>query len=348
MVAVPVAIEDVARRAGVSVSTVSRALREVHGVSPSTRVRVRAIAEELGYVLSPIGSRLATGRTATIAVVLPNAAKWFFGQVIGGAGAVFRRAGFDVLLYELGDAEGRRRFFSRQSLAGRADAVLVLSLGLSDDELESLRQQGLPVVLLGTAHPGFGSVLVDDRQAAQLAVRHLLNLGHQRLALIGIDDRSESTMDCPPPLQRLLGFREALRDAGLESAPELEQFAENSTAGGASAMAALLSASRLPTAVFVGSDEMAFGALRTLRRAGLSVPGDISVVGFDNHELSEVLDVTTVDQSVRLQGETAGKLLLDALANPAADPGRVVIPTRLVIRTSTAPPRHQTTAQQTP
>ncbi|MBT2547208.1 LacI family DNA-binding transcriptional regulator [Arthrobacter sp. ISL-65] len=332
-------IEEVAERAGVAVSTVSRALRDVPGVSLATRQRIKDIAAEVGYLASPNAARLATGVTGTVAVVVPDAAKWFFGQVISGAGAVLRASGRDVLLYELGDAEGRRRFFEGKTLRGRADAVLVLSLRLSTEETQSLRTLGLPVVLLGQGSEVFGSVRVDDRAAARSAVRHLLNLGHRRIGLIGIDDADEVTTGSTPPLSRLAGYRQSLLAAGIPLEEDLEQFGTNSVSGGELAMTRLLSAPALPTAVFVGSDEMAFGALGVLRTAGMTVPRDISVIGFDNHDLSQVMDLTTIDQNIRGQGEAAAELLLETLSTAlgTAPPDRI-IDTRLVLRRSTAPP----------
>lgn len=332
-------IEEVAKRAGVSVSSVSRALRDVPGVSASTRLRVRAAADELGYVISASGSRLATGRTGTLAVVVPTAAKWFFGQVIAGAGSVIRAAGHDVLLFELGDAEGRERFFAEQRLRGRADGVIILSLGLTDAEEQMLRRLEIPVVLLGNTVQGFGSVLVDNLAASATAVQHLMNLGHEQIGFIGIDDHANVTAGSKVLRDRAAGYEKALQGAGLPVVPELRQSGEISVSGGRAAMVRLLSARVMPTAVFIGSDEMAFGALSVIRAAGLAVPDDLSVVGFDNHELADVLDLSTIDQGVRAQGETAARALLEALENPGTSPANLVLPTQLVLRASTAPPR---------
>lgn len=336
-----VRIEVVAERAGVAASTVSRALRGLPGVSVATRERIAEIAAEVGYVASPAASRLASGVTGTVAVIVPDATKWFFGQVIAGAGAVLRAAGQDVLLFELGDGEGRRRFFGEQRLRGRADAVLVLSLRLNGDETRILRELDVPVVVLGRRSEFFGSVCVDDRAAARTAVRHLINLGHRHIGMIGIDDGGDVTSGSLAPPSRVAGYRQCLAAAGIARDDGLEHFEVNSVAGGAAAMTRLLSAPVLPTAVFVASDEMAFGALGVVRAAGLEIPRDISVVGFDNHDLSPVLELTTIDQDVQGQGKTAAGLLLDALhSRPAgwpALPARTV-DTRLVLRRSSAPP----------
>lgn len=334
-------IEEVADRAGVAPSTVSRALRDLPGVSPATRQRIKDIVLEVGYVASPSASRLASGVMGTVAVIVPDATKWFFGQVVAGAGATLRSAGRDVLLYELGDEDGRRRFFTEQRLRGRADAVLVLSLRLTDAETRVLRDLEVPVVLLGRRSEYFGSVHVDDRAAARTAVRHLIALGHRRIGLIGINDDAEVTTGSMAPPSRMAGYRQSLLAAGIAVEDGLQEFDVNSVSGGAAAMTRLLSAAAPPTAVFVASDEMAFGALGVVREAGMNVPADVSFVGFDNHDLSEVLGLTTIDQNVRGQGQAAAELLLAALpadSSAGAAPAERLITTRLVLRRSSAPP----------
>jgi len=331
-----ISVESVAERAGVSVSTVSRALRSVPGVSSKTRKRVQEAADELGYSASPAASRLATGRTMTVAIVVPVLAKWFFGKTIAAATHELRDAGYDVLLYELATPEQRGRFFDAPRLRGRSDGVIIMALQPGKEELESLASQGQAVALLGAEGHGIGSVSVDNVGAGRDAVRHLLNLGHERIAFIGIRDEEGSNLGGVPPLQRLIGYREALVEAGLSQEDILEQFDENSVAGGAAAMSRLLVAARAPTAAFVASDEMAFGALMVLRRVGLDVPRDFSVLGFDNHELCEVVGLTTMDHDVAEQGQEAARLLLDAM--DGGQPQAVSRPARLVIRESTALP----------
>lgn len=322
--------------AGVSVSTVSRALRSVPGVSAATRKRVQNAARELGYSASPAASRLATGRTHAVGIVVPVLAKWFFGKTVGEAAKTLREAGFDVLLYELATLEQRERFFGGSHLHGRTDGVIIMALQPTKDELESLTSRGQAVALLGAEAQGVGSVSVDDVGAGRAAVRHLLNIGHERIAFIGIRDEEGSNLGGVPPLQRLVGYRDALAEAGLPRDSNLEQFDENNVAGGAAAMSRLLVAEQVPTAAFVASDEMAFGVLKVLRKAGLDVPRDFSVLGFDNHELCDVVGLTTMDHEVAEQGQDAARILLDVLHG--RPPAALVRPARLIVRETTAPP----------
>lgn len=332
-------VDDVAQRAGVSVSTVSRALRDLPGVASHTRERVQRIALELGYTISPSASRLATGKTCSVGVVVPLMHRWFFSQVIAGVAGVLREAGFDLLLFEVGDLEGRNRFFERRTPRGRVDAILVIDLPLAEHEIAALRSLEVPVATLGTRVEGFHSVGIDNTAAATVAVRHLINLGHDRIGLISQENTARAPM--PFPENRDRGYRGALAEHGIAYDADLEHRAPFGIDGGAEAMTQLLSVAHPPTAVFVEFDEMAFGAWRALRRAGLRVPDDVSLIGFDDHEMSELLGLTTIRQPVREQGCQAALLLLDALESAAdSEPSEITMPTKLVIRQSTAPPRN--------
>ncbi|MDQ4503526.1 LacI family DNA-binding transcriptional regulator [Sinomonas sp. ASV322] len=332
-----VSVLTVADRAGVSVSTVSRALRGVPGISAVTRKRVQEAADELGYVVSPSASRLATGRTRTIAVVVPLLSKWFFAEVIAAAGRVLSREGYDVLLTELSTPELRAEFFGSPRLHGRSDGALVVALQLTPEELATLGAQGQAVALVGSERAGASSVRVEDRIGGLAATRHLLNLGHERIAFLGIQESPGSPLGGVPPAERLLGYRDALAEAGLPADPALELGVENTVDDGVAAMASLLTMADPPTAVVAASDELAFGALSTLRGAGLDVPADFSVVGYDNHEFARVVGLTTIDHSVADQGRLAAEALVASLAGQPAAVGR--IEPRLVVRGSTAPPR---------
>ncbi|MHB1613879.1 MAG: LacI family DNA-binding transcriptional regulator [Actinomycetes bacterium] len=337
----PSSITDVARRAGVSIATVSRSLRGLPNVSPVTRTRVLRAAAELDYVVSPAASRLASRRTGTIGVVVPFARRWFFSQVLGAVAAVLREAGMDLLLYDLADRVGREEFFDRLPLRRRVDGVLVISLGLTSAEAKVLRELGVPAAIVGVRTPWLPCVRIDDVEGSAKAVRHLVNLGHQRIGMLssGLEDPTRSGT----PTDRRTGYRKALREAGLAHDPTLEHLGAWGPDGGAEAMADLLALPDPPTAVFAESDEMAVGAMRTLRRAGLRVPDDVSVVGFDDHEIAGLVDLTTVRQPVAEQGEHAAILLLDAVANgPSEVPSEIVLPTRLIVRSSSTPPRIRT------
>lgn len=328
-------IEDVARLAGVSIATVSRALRGLPDVATATRDRVLAAAEKLDYVASPFAARLASGRTATVGVVVPFVDRWFFAVVIDTVERALRLAGYDLLLYNLGDEQGRTTFFASMPMRKRVDALIVVSLVLSEEEFDALASMDIPVALLGLVREGTISIRIDDARGARLAVDHLLSLGHRRIGLIGGD--TEDPMRFTPPLHRRTGYRTALREAGVERDPELEVLGYFTADGGTEATARLLGASQRPTAIFAESDEMAFGALRAIRCARLRVPEDVAVIGFDDHQMAELMDLSTVRQRPADQAREVTDGLLAVLADPNAPPRDLIVDTELVVRGSTDP-----------
>lgn len=335
-------IVDVAALAGVSPSTVSRSLSDQGKVSARTRERVMDAARTLSYVPSPYAAGLASGRTRTIAVVVPFVTRWFFASVVSGVTEVLERAGYDVLLYHLGSAADRDRFFDRMPLARRVDGVLSLSMPLTEEHTLALRALDIPILTVGSRMSGLPSVRIDEVAVAEQAVNHLLHLGHQRIAFLGgiCDDPKFGFVSSA---DRLLGYRQALATAGIQPDPALEAFGRYGVDGGAAAMARLMSEAQRPTAVFAEYDELAIGALWSLRRAGLVVPQDISVVGIDDHEMAKVLDLTTVGQDAAGQGALGAKMLVQTLnasrdVPPDNPPADMVLPTELILRGSTAPP----------
>jgi DNA-binding LacI/PurR family transcriptional regulator len=324
---------DVARHAGVSIATVSRALRDA-AVAPATRERVLRSARELEYVTSPAGSGLSSGRTKTVALVVPFAARWFFSEVIVGAETALREAGLDMLLYNIGRTD-RERFFATLPLRRRVDAAIVVASSLTPDQQHQLRSLGIPLSLLGSRIEGFPSVRIDDEHAAATAGRHLVGLGHRRVAMICGDP--SNPVGTATTARRRAGFTTAIEAAGICGPEVVEE--EWGITGGGRAMGRILGQADLPTAIFAESDEMAFGAMHTLRRAGIGVPDRISVVGVDDHELAMALELTTVAQPVKEQGAAAARALLHQLTDsiPPSNYDRV-LPTRLVVRRSSAPP----------
>jgi DNA-binding LacI/PurR family transcriptional regulator len=332
-------IKDVAREVEMSTATVSRALRGLPGVSDSTRALVSDAARRLGYVPSPTAASLASGRTRTVAVVVPHVTRWFFACVVQGAEEVLRDREYDLLLYNLaGEAAARHRVFETNLLDKRVDAVLVLSLAPTPDELARLQRLALPVTFVGADVPGWATVRIDDERAARTATQHLIDLGHRRIAYVG----GPGGLDFTAPIARLAGYRATITEAGLDHDARLELDGGFTIAGGVEAGRAALDRPDPPTAIFAASDEMAIGVMRGVRELGLRVPEDVSVVGIDDHELADFFGLTTVAQPVLEQGRVAARLVLDALDAEATDhrfrPRQVVLDTRLRVRSTTGPP----------
>jgi LacI family repressor for deo operon, udp, cdd, tsx, nupC, and nupG len=334
-------IKDVARELGMSTATVSRALRGLPRVSPETRERVLEVANRMGYVASPHAASLASGQTHAIGVVVPNVTRWFFGSVVHGAEELLRQEGYDLLLYTVtGEPSARQRLFGSYLLSKRVDAVMVLALRPTPEEIASLDRTGSPTVVVGGAVPGWSSVRIDDLETAATAVRHLLELGHTRIAhLGGVPDPEHAGLDFSTPGDRLRGYRMTMEEAGLPIEPHWEVTGDFTAHGGLAACRQLLSSGPPPTAIFAGSDEMAIGASHAVREAGLRVPDDISIIGIDNHELSEYFDLSTMAQPAPELGSLGARMLLDALQSESPTrPVETIVPTQLIARGTTAPP----------
>jgi DNA-binding LacI/PurR family transcriptional regulator len=330
-------IHDVARAAGVSTATVSRALRGLDRVSPETRARVVAAAAELKYVASPHAASLKSGKTSVIAVVVPFLTRWFFAQLMDGAESVLRTHGYHLLLFTIGHGEQRTQVLDEQLLGKRVDGLLVLNADLDPAEVALLRGLQLPLVTVGLDLPGADRVGIDDESAADAAMTHLLELGHTCVAYIGGDPAEDIHM--ATAIDRLAGVRAALDRRGVAVSPSYFKHGDWTVRGGVAVADELLDLPRPPTAVLAASDEMAIGVLYAARRRGVAVPGELSVMGIDDHEMSFTHDLSTVRQQVPEQGMEAAELLLDALSGRGRSRRRqVILPTELVQRGSTAAP----------
>lgn len=333
----PVNMADLAKTAGVSIASVSRALSDAPGVSDKTRRRIRDLCAELGYTVSPDASRLKRGTTERVAVVVRHLDFWFYSSMLQGIMSTLRSAELDVLLYQVATEQERHRFFEELPARRQVDALIVVAFPISDEEMRRLELMDVAVVIAGGALGDYPHVRIDDVVAARQAVNHLILAGHERIAMLNAD--SDWTLAYAPPADRRRGFAAAMSDAGFPADPELMVEVPWGTTGGADGMDRLLSIDPPPTAVFAFSDEVAIGALRSLRRAAVPVPAGMSVVGIDDHPMAELNDLTTVRQPVQEQGARAGQLVLDLLDGKPIASLHITLPTNLMIRGTTAPPR---------
>jgi LacI family repressor for deo operon, udp, cdd, tsx, nupC, and nupG len=345
-----VTINDVARKAGVNKGTVSRALRGMEGVGEETRKRILAAAQDLDYSASELGTALATGSTRTVGIVLPSLRSWYFSEVASGATEVLSGARFRVELINLDidsdflqiDSEQFARLFRLLGAGRSRDALLFAgTTSIPDgDEGKAL----VPVAAHGGPLITAPGVLVDHREGGRLAAQHLTGLGHTSLAMV--DGRMAGKADVSIWELRAAGFLTGIAQAGLNPASVLQiRPGDCHTDQGEQVGRQLLESSDpLPGAVFCQSDELAFGLIASLRRAGVQCPRDISVAGFDDHPMSHLWDLTTVSQHAHAQGVRAARALLDILGVTTANDAEHALRTdrlqvELIIRDSTAPPR---------
>jgi DNA-binding LacI/PurR family transcriptional regulator len=334
----PVRIEDVARAAGVSTATVSRALRGLPSVSLETQQTVRQAAADLGYVVSRTASSLASGRTLTVGVVTPYVSRWYYATVIEAVERELRAVGYDALLVAVAeDAAGSDESFRPEVLRGRVDGLVILTAPLTGREIEQVRRLAVPMALVGASAPGTMSVRVDDLSIGRCATEHLIGLGHRKIAYIGGDP--ENHRNFAAPLDRRAGWLSALRAAKFKPPPAYAEISDFTGATGRTATERLLALPDPPTAIFAASDDISFGVLAAAPAAGLDVPRQLSVIGVDDHDLSEVVGLTTIAQPVAEQGRLAAQVVLAVISGDVSRRHEdVLMDTALILRRTTGVP----------
>ncbi len=338
------AIGDVARLAGVSKSTASRALSGRGYVSDATRERVVQAAADLGFVVSSAAASLVTGQTRNVGVVIPFINRWFFAEVLDGLESALISSGYYLTLYRLSeDAEQRRRIFDYFLVRKRVDAVIAVGIELTAHEVGQLRSLGKPIVGLGGPTDGIPTINIDDVETTRLATELLINLGHRNIMHLGGDLQEQ--MDFRVHDQRLTGFRRAMDDAGLSGRDDFLAVPFSIQGGYAGALQVLADPRRCPTAIVAGCDEVAVGVIIAARQLGINIPSQLSVVGIDGHTLAPMFELTTFEQFPARQGSRSVEIILEQLESndsetPHASKPREMIPVNLVVRSSTsAPPR---------
>jgi DNA-binding LacI/PurR family transcriptional regulator len=340
-------IADVAREAGVSKTAVSFAFNSPDRLAPETATRIREVADQLGYTPHPVARMLTQRQTMTLGVLTPQAlsvifSNPFFGAFSEGVALAAEEHGYG--LHFISPLHG-----SLARAMGRATVDGVVAIGLSDahPEVEQIRRAGVPIVLVdSTALPELGSVEVDDVGGARAAAEHILGLGHRDVLIIGVEPPAPGEPDHDGVTgRRLRGYREAFDLAGIEIPDERVMVGPASIDGGIAILDRAWEDGLRPTAVLAMSDAMAVGAMRALRDLRLDVPGDVSVVGFDDIDLAPHVDppLTTVHQPIRRKGEEAVRLLLSVVQRrDPAEPVHRLLETRLIVRASTGPlPSHR-------
>jgi LacI family repressor for deo operon, udp, cdd, tsx, nupC, and nupG len=329
----------VARLAEVSTATVSRALATPQRVSAEARARVLDAIAKTGYVPNPAARSLRSQKTFMVLVVLPDLANTFFSKILRGIEETLFEAGYGMIISDLDGSPGKEAHFAAFTAAGRVDGAILLNghlFGQSRDGKGVAAKLSIPLVALCEAIPGadIPQIEIDNRDAARRMTQHLASLGHKRIAYVS--GPAGNVLE----RERFQGYRDGLRSAGLAFDPELVFPGDFTLEAGVKAGQGLVSRNGRPTAVFCTSDEMAIGVVRALRSAGLRVPEDISVAGFDDIEFAAAAlpALTTIHQPRRELGQTAATVLMDLLqGRPTLK--RIRLKTELVIRDSVTAPR---------
>ncbi|WP_374315228.1 LacI family DNA-binding transcriptional regulator [Aquabacterium sp.] len=330
-------IKDVAARAGVSFTTVSHVLNGTRRVSDEARARVERAVAEMGYAPSAVARALKTSETFIFGVLVPNITNPFFAELTRGIEDRCRQTDYSVFLCNSDDEPDTQSRYLQTLLERRVDGLLLAAAaGEADVLVKRLATTRVPTVVVERRIPGLATdlVRVDHDAGARLAVAHLVSLGHQAIACLSGPSRFEVARE------RTAGWVAGLREAGLDIKPEWMLEGDYSSSAGYDMTRSLLEKGEV-TAILAGNDLMAFGALRAAAEMGVSVPQQLSVLGFDGIDMGQYVypALTSVGYPIRELGETAASVLLERLANPAGETREVVLPPQLVMRASTGPVR---------
>jgi len=331
-------IRDVAEKAGVGLGTVSRVLNDSPLVSESTRQRVLQAISDLNYMPSLTARRLSLGKTMTIAVIVPFFTRPSVTERMRGIENTLVTCDYDLTIYNVETVKRRDECMQHMIRRERADGVIIISLSPRDEDLPLLVNSEIPVVLVDANHDslsGLSRVIVDDVAGGYTATRHLLELGHERIGFIS--DFLDTPFNFTSSRERFQGYQQALNEQGIAFREEYFGQGPHGRQAAYKNAARILALPEPPSAIFAASDTQAMGVLQAARDAGLSVPEDLSVIGYDDLEIAEYLGLTTIRQLLYLSGQRGAELLIDAIQDPPKEPQCEVLPTELIERGTTVP-----------
>jgi LacI family transcriptional regulator len=329
-------IHDVARLAGVSAGTVSRVINNSPRVDPQTRARVLQVIEDLDFRPSASARRLSTGRTHSIGVVTPTFTRPSVVERLRGISGVLVSTEYELVVYNVETIEQRDHALDLLTRGDRADGLLLVGLGPTDGEVARLEQGGIACVLVDAEHRRLTSIVGDDVTGGRLAARHLLSLGHRKIAAVGESPRE--TFNTPASVLRQRGMELELRAHGLDLYPQYTAVGEQGRGRARELASELFELPDPPTGICCASDVQALGVLEAARDAGLSVPRDVSIVGYDDLEIASYLGLTTVRQPLFESGMQGASLLVEQLNGGSRSPRQEVLKLEVVERSTSGPP----------
>ncbi|MCB9132866.1 MAG: LacI family DNA-binding transcriptional regulator [Anaerolineales bacterium] len=335
---VPVTIYDVAKEAGVGVGTVSRVLNNNPRVSSETRQRVLQVIERLNFHPSSIAQRLSLRKTLSIGVLAVYFTRPSVVERLRGIESVIADSEYDLMVYNVETPSRRDECFRSTASSSRVDGLIVISLAPADEDVGRWASAGVPVVLVDTLHPTLPCIIVDDISGGYKATEHLIKLGHTRIGFIG--DPIHTAFNFRSSRDRFEGMCRALKDHGLAFDPAFHQAGEHGRESARVLTHRLLDLDDSPTAIFAASDTQAFGVLQAAKERGIQVPQELSVVGYDDVEMSEYLNLTTVHQPLFDSGLRSVDLLLHSIDTSDPAPVREQLPVHVIERSTTARPKN--------
>ena len=333
-------IADVAAASGVGVGTVSRVINTASGVRDETRARVLAAIKQLGYRPSHLAAALSRGTPRTVAIVIPHLTRPSSVERLAGALAVLASYEYDTIVCNV-DTPGQRDHFLDTLVARhRADGVIVVSLPISRAQIDAFRSAAVPLATVDVAARGVPHTMIDDVAGGRLATDHLLELGHSRIGFVGdrVQRAVSTALGFTASNRRLAGYRQALAAAGLVLDEDLIRLGPHGPASAQALATELLELPDPPSAIFAASDTQAMGVLAAAEQSGLEVPGNLSVVGFDDIQLAGLLGLSTVRQPLEGSGAQGAERLCALLRGEPVRPLRQVLEVQIVHRATSARP----------
>jgi LacI family transcriptional regulator len=328
-------MKQVAQKAGVSISTVSHVINNTRVVSDDVRKRVLGIIAEMRYVPSALARSLKNDKTNTIGVLVPNSSNPYFAELIRWMEDAAFELGYNIILCNAHGGGQKQTAYLRLLMEKRIDGLILVASGADDERDLLLRHESVPIIQLERALPGLGAdlILACQEEGAYLATRHLIELGHRAIACVS------GPSDLPRSRERVGGFLRAMDEAGLAVPEAAMVHAEFTSAGGYAAFGKLLAQPDMPTAVFVTSDLMALGGLCAAGSAGVRVPDQLSVVGYDDigGACYAAPPLTTIAPPKREMARLAIHQLIERIRGGHAPLRSVALASSLVVRASTAP-----------
>lgn len=329
-------IRDVARLAGVSRGTVSRVINNQPRVDPETRVRVLQAIADLDFSPSTLARRLSMGKTLSVAVVVPFITRASVVERLRGIEGALSTTDYDLVVFNVETSQRHDSVLRDLTRGERVDGMILVGIRPDEATVSAIDRSGLPTVLIDAHHPRFSRVITNDIEGGRTAVRHLLELGHRRIAFLG--DTPPIAWNYPASRLRFRGVRMALRAAGMELPAAYIVMSDPGRSRARELTRDLLRTSTPPTAIICASDLQAIGAHEAARDLGIDVPERLSIVGYDDLDIAGFLGLTTIRQPLFESGVEGVRLLLDQIASGARRPVREVLEVDLVARSTTAPP----------
>jgi len=324
-------IYDVAKLAGVSISTISRVMNAPNKVNKTTRAKVFEAIDELGFVPKAEARARALRRSGRIGVLTPFFTAPSFVQRLRGVASSLSKSNFELVIYPVDSVDHLQGYISSIPVTGNLDGLIIMSLSLGDNDAQRLHDSKMETVLIEYSHPQLNSIVIDDVHGGRMVAEYLIKKGHQQIAFLG-DIEPPEKYAIHPVKSRLNGFSQVLDNAGIPLSKEYIRSTPYTQEHSRKAAYELMTLPNPPTAIFAASDIQAMGIMKVSRQLGIKIPEQLAIVGFDDIDVAELVDLTTVRQHLDESGKLAVEILLARLADPSRPLQHMHLPLSLVER----------------